>query len=163
MNNSRQKNNIWIFKKNNEILGCVGVEKLSLVINNEKYCGKLLIFKKDKSFSMFIKSREIQKNVKKIANQINNDMVGKIPLFIVVLNGAFIFASDLLKLIKVDCEITFVKLSSYSGTTSTHIVRELIGLDEIIKGLESKSYLEKNAYTIYLLYITIVWYKEFIK
>ena len=89
---------------------------------------------KDKSFSMFIKSREIQKNVKKIANQINNDMVGNIPLFIVVLNGAFIFASDLLKLIKVDCEITFVKLSSYSGTTSTHIVRELIGLDEIIKG-----------------------------
>jgi len=89
---------------------------------------------KDKEFSLFIKSREIQKNVKKIANQFNIDMVGKVSLFIVVLNGSFIFASDLFKLIKVDCEVTFVKLSSYSGTTSTQIVRELIGLDENIKG-----------------------------
>lgn len=88
---------------------------------------------KDKEFSIFIKSREIQRHVKKIAEQINKDMVGKVPLFIVVLNGSFIFASDLFKLIKVDCEVTFVKLSSYSGTTSTQIVRELIGLDEVIK------------------------------
>ena len=88
---------------------------------------------KDKEFGLSIKSREIQKAVKKMAEQINKEMVGKAPLFIVILNGAFIFASDLFKLIKVDSEVTFVKLSSYSGTKSTHVVRELIGLDEIIK------------------------------
>jgi len=88
---------------------------------------------KDKEFRLFIKSKEIDKTVKKIADQINHDMVGKVPLFIVVLNGAFIFASDLFKRINVDCEVTFVKLSSYSGTQSTQIVRELIGLDEVLK------------------------------
>lgn len=58
----------------------------------------------------------------------------KIHFFLVVLNGAFIFAADLLKRIKIDCQVSFVKLSSYSGTKTTNIVRELIGLDEILHG-----------------------------
>ena len=66
--------------------------------------------------------------------KINKDLEGKNPLFLVVLNGAFMFASDLLKKITIDCEITFVKLSSYVGTKSTHMVRELIGLDKSLTG-----------------------------
>ena len=89
---------------------------------------------RDKEFSISITSEEIQKTVSKIAEKINNDLHGKVPLFIVVLNGAFIFAADLFKKINIDCEVTFVKLSSYVGTETTSTVRELIGLDKAIKG-----------------------------
>ena len=89
---------------------------------------------RDKEFSISITAEEIQKTVSKIAEKINNDLQGKVPLFIVVLNGAFIFAADLFKKINIDCEVTFVKLSSYVGTETTSTVRELIGLDEAIKG-----------------------------
>jgi hypoxanthine phosphoribosyltransferase len=65
-----------------------------------------------------------------MAAKMNKDLKGKNPLFIIVLNGAFMFASDLLKKINIDCEITFVKLSSYVGTKSSHLVREVIGLDK---------------------------------
>lgn len=89
---------------------------------------------RDKEFSISITAEEIQKTVSKIAEKINKDLQGKVPLFIVVLNGAFIFASDLFKKINIDCEVTFVKLSSYVGTETTSTVRELIGLDKAIKG-----------------------------
>lgn len=89
---------------------------------------------KDKTFAPFITADVIDKAVKEVAEKINKDMAGKNPLFLVVLNGAFMFASDLVKYVEGDCEISFVKLSSYSGTKSTHIVRELIGLDENVKG-----------------------------
>ena len=89
---------------------------------------------RDKEFSISITAEEIQKTVSKIAEKINNDLQGKVPLFIVVLNGAFIFAADLFKKINIDCEVTFVKLSSYVGTETTSTVRELIGLDKAIKG-----------------------------
>ena len=56
------------------------------------------------------------------------------PLFLVVLNGAFMFASDLFKKLTIECEISFVKLSSYSGTTSTETVKHLIGINEDLKG-----------------------------
>ena len=88
----------------------------------------------DKEFSISITAEEIQKTVRKIAEKINKDLHGKVPLFIVVLNGAFIFAADLFKKINIDCEVTFVKLSSYVGTETTSTVRELIGLDKAIKG-----------------------------
>ena len=71
---------------------------------------------KDKSFEKYLLEEDIQAKVKELASRINIDMAGKKPLFIVVLNGAFIFASDLLKLVTIDCEIAFVKLSSYQGT-----------------------------------------------
>lgn len=88
----------------------------------------------DKEFAKFIEASEIEKAVGIIANQINADLAGKNPLFLVVLNGAFMFAADLLKKITIPCQISFVKLSSYIGTSTTSVVRELIGLDEVLTG-----------------------------
>lgn len=87
----------------------------------------------DKEFSVFIDKDQIDEAVTKVATEIRKDMEGKVPLFLVVLNGAFVFASDLLRKIPFDCEVSFVKLSSYSGTKSTQTIRELIGLDQDIK------------------------------
>lgn len=82
----------------------------------------------DKIFETFITAEEIQQEIKSIANEINTAYAGKKVVFVAVLNGAFMFASDLLKEITVDCEITFVKVSSYKGTATTGRVDELIGL-----------------------------------
>lgn len=86
----------------------------------------------DKQFGIFISSEKIQQVVAEMAMRINKDLAGKNPLFIVVLNGAFIFAADLFKHIRTDCQVSFVKLSSYVGTQTTSTVRELIGLDEAV-------------------------------
>ena len=88
----------------------------------------------DKSFEKFIVSNDIEVKVNELALRINNDLKGKRPIFVVVLNGAFIFASDLLKRVTIDCEIAFVKLSSYQGTQSSGVVQQIIGLDLNIKG-----------------------------
>ncbi|MCK9291569.1 MAG: hypoxanthine phosphoribosyltransferase [Bacteroidales bacterium] len=88
----------------------------------------------DKEFEIYIPQDQIERSIKKVAEQINRDMAGKNPLFLVVLNGAFMFAAELFKNITIDCEISFVKLSSYSGTASTSVVRELIGLDHSMTG-----------------------------
>ncbi|NVO19232.1 MAG: hypoxanthine phosphoribosyltransferase [Bacteroidetes bacterium] len=88
---------------------------------------------KDKSFEKYIISQDIQAAIDGLAQRINQEMVGKNPVFVIVLNGAFIFASDLIKKVKIDCEIAFVKLSSYAGTSSTGIVREVMGLDIDLK------------------------------
>ncbi len=89
---------------------------------------------RDKEFSLFLSAEEIDKGVEIVAEMINQDMEGRDPLFLCILNGAFIFASDLLKKVTVDCEISFVKLSSYVGTQTTNTVRELIGLDQVLYG-----------------------------
>ncbi|MCB2220919.1 MAG: hypoxanthine phosphoribosyltransferase [Bacteroidetes bacterium] len=86
----------------------------------------------DKEFSLYLRSEEIQETVKNVAEQIKNDMEGKNPLFLIVLNGAFMFAADLFKYMNFPCDISFVKLSSYIGTKTTSVVRELIGLDEVL-------------------------------
>jgi len=86
----------------------------------------------DKEFSLFIESDKIQETVASLADRISKDLKGTNPLFLVVLNGAFMFAADLLKKITIPCEISFVKLSSYIGTQTTSVVRELIGLDEVL-------------------------------
>ena len=87
----------------------------------------------DKEFKIFIKDNEIQKIVESISTNINKLQVKK-PLFIAVLNGSFLFASDIMrKIILPDAEISFIKLSSYSGTKSTGNVNELIGLNKQIK------------------------------
>jgi hypoxanthine phosphoribosyltransferase len=86
----------------------------------------------DREFALYITSEKIQEAVVRIAGSINRDMNGKNPLFLVVLNGAFMFAADLFKHITIPCEISFVKLSSYIGTKTTSAVRELIGLDEVL-------------------------------
>lgn len=88
----------------------------------------------DKRFKINITSEDILKQVGRVAKEIERDFKGITPLFVVVLNGAFMFASDLLKAVKMDCEISFVKLSSYHGTQSTEKVKEIIGLNQDIKG-----------------------------
>jgi len=91
---------------------------------------------KDKLFELSIPESEIQKAVKAVATQINEDLKGTNPLFICVLNGAFIFAADLLKEIGFPCEITFIKLSSYEGLYTSGSVKEIIGLNESVVGRE---------------------------
>jgi hypoxanthine phosphoribosyltransferase len=88
----------------------------------------------DKSFEVFIARDEIQKEVVSLAEQINIDFIGKEIVFIAVLNGAFMFASDLMKAISIESEISFIKLSSYSGTSTTGKVNELIGLNNDLRG-----------------------------
>lgn len=88
----------------------------------------------DKSFSIFITEDEIQSAVERVAEQINTDMKDKDPLFLIILNGAYVFAADLMKKITLPSELSFVKMSSYIGTKTTSVVRELIGLDEILTG-----------------------------
>ena len=88
---------------------------------------------KDLEFSISIPAKELDKATQKVADEINRDLKGKTPLFLVILNGAFMFAADLFKKINIECEVSFVKLSSYVGTKTTSTVRELIGLDEVLK------------------------------
>jgi hypoxanthine phosphoribosyltransferase len=89
---------------------------------------------KDKRFRIDISGDKIMEQVERVASEINRDLKGKKPLFLVVLNGAFMFAADLLKNIDIDCEVSFVKLASYQGTSSTEKVKELIGLNEDLTG-----------------------------
>jgi len=88
----------------------------------------------DKKFRPFIPFKKIEEQTIRIANEINHDLKDQTPLFLSILNGSFMFAADLLKHVTLDCEISFVKLASYSGTTSTENVRQLIGFDEDIYG-----------------------------
>ncbi|MBN8833470.1 MAG: hypoxanthine phosphoribosyltransferase [Niastella sp. SCN 39-18] len=87
----------------------------------------------NKDFVPYLDASEIQKQVQRIANEINRDYKGKRPLFIAILNGSFMFASDLFKLIEIEAEINFIKLASYKGTKSTGNVVTSIGLDESLK------------------------------
>ena len=89
---------------------------------------------KDKTFVPYISSDKISASVYEMAQKINVDLVNDMPLFLVVLNGSFMFAADLLKEVNIPCEISFIKLASYHGTTSTGTVTEMIGLTEEIKG-----------------------------
>jgi hypoxanthine phosphoribosyltransferase len=87
----------------------------------------------DKNFVLSIANADIQKAIEKVAKQINVDMAGECPLFISLLNGAFMFTADLLKLMDMICEVSFIKYSSYADTHSTGEVTELIGLSTSIK------------------------------
>ena len=89
---------------------------------------------KDKSFRTSIPEAEIKARVKAVAQQISKDMEGKTPLLLGVLNGSFIFAADLMREMTIPCEISFVKLASYQGTTSTGKVKEVIGINENLSG-----------------------------
>ncbi len=84
----------------------------------------------DKTFVPFISAENIQKKVAEIGYQISSDYAGKRPLILAVLNGSFIFASDLFRYLEIDAEISFIKLASYKGTTSTGNIIMAIGLEE---------------------------------
>ena len=89
---------------------------------------------KDKTFGISIPETELLKAVDNVAEKMNADLKGKNPLFLIVLNGAFMFASDLLKRVEIPAQLSFVKVSSYCGTCSSGNVTELIGLNEDVKG-----------------------------
>jgi hypoxanthine phosphoribosyltransferase len=88
----------------------------------------------DKKFQPYINARQIEEQIAKLGDQINKDYAGKVPLFIAILNGSFMFAADLFKTITIEAEISFIKLASYKGTKSTGNVITSIGLDESLKG-----------------------------
>lgn len=87
---------------------------------------------KDKTFIPFITADAIQTRIQELAEQINQDYAGKNPLLVVILNGAFLFAADLMKNLTIPCEITFLRVSSYKGTESTGQLKEVLGLTEPI-------------------------------
>ena len=89
---------------------------------------------KDKRFKTFIPEEQIMKEVARVADEINRDLSGANPLFISVLNGSFMFTADLMKHLTMPCEVSFVKLASYEGTSSTGKVKELVGLGDDITG-----------------------------
>lgn len=89
---------------------------------------------KDKLFTVSIKEADIQKEVVRVAGEINRDLAGENPLFLSVLNGSFMFTADLLKHITIPCEVSFVKLASYQGISSTGQIKEVIGINEDIAG-----------------------------
>jgi hypoxanthine phosphoribosyltransferase len=81
-------------------------------------------------FTEFIGEAETMAKVQSLAKQISADYADKPPVFLPVLNGSFIFAADLIKNISIPCRVSFVKVSSYSGTASTGQLKSLIGIDE---------------------------------
>ena len=88
----------------------------------------------DKRFRISIPESEIKARVKELAEQISRDMAGKNPLFLGVLNGSYIFTADLMREMTIPCEVSFVKLASYQGTTSTGKIQEVIGINENLSG-----------------------------
>lgn len=87
------------------------------------------------TFEPYISKKEIDARVAELGKEIVRDCAGKKPLFLCVLNGAFAFASDLFRAVEgIDAEIAFIRLKSYSGTSSTGNVKEVLGLDEDLKG-----------------------------
>jgi hypoxanthine phosphoribosyltransferase len=88
----------------------------------------------DKNFEEFITRDEIQMEVESLAEQINIDFTEKDVVFLAVLNGSFMFASDLMKSISIESEISFIKMSSYVGISTTGKVNELIGLNNDLTG-----------------------------
>ena len=89
----------------------------------------------DKTFEVMISADEVDRDVENVAAQINADYADRqTPLFLGVLNGSFMFMSDLMKKIDFNCELSFVKLASYAGTSTTGKVQELIGLKNNIEG-----------------------------
>jgi len=89
---------------------------------------------KDREFEVFLRDEDIQKEVKRVAGEISRDYEGKVPLFLCILNGAFMFAADLLKNVTIPCNVSFVKVASYQGTDTTGKVKELMGLQESVDG-----------------------------
>lgn len=91
---------------------------------------------KDKHFEKFISHGEIIKKVRIIGDKINEDYKDKMPLFIPILNGAFIFAADLIQQINIPTQLSFIKFSSYKGASTTGSVKHLIGLNENIENMD---------------------------
>lgn len=87
----------------------------------------------DKTFIEYITEEAIQERIAELARQVNSDMEGRDVVFLGILNGAFLFAADLFRRIELQARISFVKLASYEGTSSSGTIKELIGWNEDIK------------------------------
>jgi hypoxanthine phosphoribosyltransferase len=87
----------------------------------------------DKTFEPYLKEAAIQEKITELAEQLNKDYAGKRPLFLSILNGSFLFTADLFKQITIEAEVSFIKLASYKGTSSTGNVITAIGLDTNVK------------------------------
>ena len=117
-----------------------------------------IIHNKNMIFKKFIDENKIRDEIQRIANNINKDYRNKNPLIIGILNGSFMFLSDISKLLTIDCEITFMKVKSYNGTNSTGKVESIIDLKENIGGRDlivvedivdsglTIDYIKKNLY-----------------
>ncbi|NAY92891.1 adenylate kinase [Muricauda sp. JGD-17] len=88
----------------------------------------------DKYFKPFLKEEQILAAIEKIAGEIAKDYNEEVPIFVGVLNGAFMFVSDFLKAYPHPCQVSFVRLSSYQGLTSTGIVETLLDIPEEMDG-----------------------------
>ena len=89
---------------------------------------------RDKAFVSFITEAQIQERISELAARINEDYQGKNPLFIGILNGSFMFVSDLMKTVSIDCEVAFIRMSSYAGMESTGSVKQVLGLQDNVFG-----------------------------
>lgn len=85
-------------------------------------------------FEEWLTPEEIARDVRDVAKQIEKDYTGQSPLFVVVLNGAFVFAADLLRATNLHCEVTFIRVSSYWGMATTGKLEFLVPLQEPVKG-----------------------------
>lgn len=88
----------------------------------------------NKQFKIFLRNEAIQIRLKELATQLNQEYADKRPVFLSVLNGVFRVVGDLFNYVEVDCTVSFIKLKSYAGTSSTGQVNTLIGLDVDLKG-----------------------------
>ena len=109
-------------------------KKAVIIDPNHKRKNMASVSVNNRIFDEYVSAQEIARYVSKVAERINTDYAGKKPLFICVLNGAFMYASDLFKQITLPAEITFVRLKSYEGTCSTGEVQVLTGLSADVKG-----------------------------
>ena len=88
----------------------------------------------DRKFELSISAERISQEVKRVAAQMDKDLEGKNPIMLGTLNGAFVFTADLVRAMSIPMEVTFVKMASYSGMSSTGEVKQLVGLKENIEG-----------------------------
>lgn len=87
----------------------------------------------DKSFEINIPATEIQNRILELGRMIDGAYQNKTPVFLIVLNGAFLFAADLLKATTIHCEVNFIRVSSYAGTSTTGAVKNVLGLSQSLK------------------------------
>ncbi|OWP62573.1 hypoxanthine phosphoribosyltransferase [Hymenobacter amundsenii] len=88
----------------------------------------------NKQFEPYMSAQELTAAIADVAARINQDYAGQQLLFVVVLNGSFMFAADLLKHISLPCEVCFIRVASYAGTSSTGEIKEVLGLTEDLQG-----------------------------
>lgn len=101
-------------------------------MTNDNKTGQIKVH--DKYFEMFISQESIEERILKLSEKMNLDLADKTPLFLGILNGSFMFAAELFKNLNFDCNVSFLKLASYQGTSTSGKIKQLIGLNEDLTG-----------------------------